>query len=101
MKFQQLEMGARFEYQGKLYVKEGPVAAREVESGKSRMIPRYALLKPVAESPKGGAKAAPKMVPRDAVLAAFEVFHGECAACLPPEAEARLAAARARFLSSF
>jgi hypothetical protein len=105
MKFQQLEIGARFEFEGKVYVKEGPVAARDVDTGKSRMIPRYAVLKPVGEMPKVSAQAAPKVVPRDAVLAAFEVFYTECglvaAQCSIPDAEARLAAARQRFLTSF
>jgi hypothetical protein len=100
MKFRQLQVGARFMFEGREYVKEGPVAARDAQTGKSRMIPRYAVLSPVDELPAAGAKAEPTMVPRETVLAAFDEFYAECAACAGPETEPRLAAARVRFLSA-
>lgn len=104
MKFQHMGIGARFEFEGKVYVKEGPVAAREAETGKSRMIPRYAVLKPVGGRPAVVKNAAPQMVSRDAVAAAFDVFYAECgevvAKCADPAFGARLEAARQRFLES-
>lgn len=77
MKFQLLPMGARFEYEGRVYVKTGPLTAANEEGGQ-RMIPRFAVLKPL-----GG--ATPEAAPRPArkldearVMAALEAFHGDC-----------------------
>ena len=39
-------MGARFEYQGEVMVKAGPLTASK-ESGGVVLIPRYAVLKPL------------------------------------------------------
>ncbi len=104
MKFEQMQMGQRFEWNGVLYVKAGPVVAREEATGKSRMIPRYAALKPVGEMAAVSKKEAPKMVAREAVIAAFDVFYAECGEivekCSDLEARARLEAARQRFLES-
>ena len=46
MKFQDLPVGARFEYQGKVFVKTGPITAAS-EAGGQQMIPRYADLRPL------------------------------------------------------
>lgn len=77
MKFQMLPMGARFEYEGKVYQKTGPMTAASEEGGQ-RMIPRFAVLKPL-----GGAATAPDRAGRKldeaAVLAAFDGFYAECA----------------------
>ena len=104
MKFDELQMGQRFEWNGVIYVKAGPVVAREEATGKSRMIPRYAVLKSVGEMPAVSKKVEKKMVSRDAVVAAFDSFYAECGEivekCLDPEAEVRLEAARQRFLES-
>lgn len=104
MKFQQFAIGERFEFEGKVYVKEGPVSARGLDTGGSRMIPRYAVLKPVGETPAVSKKVAQKMVSRDAVVAAFDMFYAECGQvvekCLDPQAEVRLETARQRFLES-
>lgn len=101
MKFEQMQMGQRFEWNGVVYVKAGPVVAREEATGKSRMIPRYAVLKPVGEMAAVSKKVEQKMVARDAVVAAFDLFYAECgdvvAKSSDPEAEVRLAAARQRF----
>lgn len=104
MKFDELQMGQRFEWNGVVYVKAGPVVAREEVTGKSRMIPRYAVLKPVGETPAVNRKEASKMVSRDAVVAAFELFYAECGEIVGqysgPEDQVRLEAARQRFLEA-
>lgn len=46
MKLQFLPMGARFEFEGKIYTKTGPLTA-VAESGGQRMIPRHAVLRPL------------------------------------------------------
>ena len=102
MKFDQLQMGQRFEWNGVVYVKAGPVVAREEVSGKSRMIPRYAVLKPVGEMAAVSKNTAPTTVSREEVLSAFGLFYAECsevvAQCSNPGVKSRLEAARRRFL---
>ena len=103
MKFQMLEVGARFEFEGNVYVKCGPLTAM-TESGESRMIPRFALLKPLDASPETARKAS-RMLEVEIVKSAFDRFYRECAdllaeeqGVLPGRREA-LEEARARFLS--
>ena len=45
MKLTQLPLGARFEYDGEIFTKTGPMTAASEKHGQ-RMIPRYAVLKP-------------------------------------------------------
>lgn len=104
MKFQLLPMGARFEYEGKVYTKTGPMTASS-EQGGQRMIPRFAVLKPldgvVTEAPGPG-----RTLDEATVMAAFEQFYGTCANLLfgnesdvqrARDLRARLEAARERF----
>ena len=42
MRFPQLDIGDRFEYQGKIWIKNGPLTAVRQSDGQSAMIPRYA-----------------------------------------------------------
>jgi hypothetical protein len=106
MKFQLLAIGARFEFEGKVYVKTGPLTAA-TEAGGQRMIPRSAVLKPldapVVEKPKAGRK-----LDEAAVTAAFELFFTDCARLLQTAESdvlraralrAELDAARQRFLA--
>ncbi len=99
-------MGARFEYEGKVYVKTGPMTAAS-EQGGQRMIPRFAVLKPldgpVAEPPKPD-----RRLDEAAVMAAFARFYGDCAHLLYGDesdvdkaraSRAALEAARERFLA--
>lgn len=101
MKFQLLPLGARFEYEGKVYVKTGPMTASS-EQGGQRMIPRFAVLKPLDAAPPAPSRKAGRKLDEAAVLAAFEGFYGECAALQADDADARqrLEAARRRFLDS-
>lgn len=104
MKFDELQMGQRFEWNGVTYVKAGPVVAREESTGKSRMIPRYAVLKPVGEVAAASKKTAPKMLSTDAVMAAFDPFYAVCVELIAQahdsDAKASLESARKRFLDA-
>lgn len=77
MKFQPLPLGARFEYEGKVYVKTGPLTATTKE-GSQRMIPRFAVLKPLDEATPAMAPRPVRQLDESAVMAALEVFHGDC-----------------------
>jgi hypothetical protein len=107
MKFQTLGVGARFEYAGEIYVKTGPLTAIN-ESGAPRMIPRFALLRPLdapAEPPRKPSRTLDEAV----VMAAFEAFYAVClaefeSACRDSTAatagRARLESARQRFVAA-
>ncbi|MDD2884807.1 MAG: hypothetical protein PHT48_07150 [Dechloromonas sp.] len=96
MKLQHFSVGERFEYEGVIYVKTGPLTACG-ETGGQRMIPRHAMLRPVAAP---GSTAAPETVPpaQGRVLQAFEQFYRTCEMLVTVEAQAELQAARQRFL---
>lgn len=98
MKIHQLPMGARFEYEGQEYVKTGPMFA----TGKAgqRLIPKYAVLKLLGETPEVPPAPQRKMLPRDEVLGAFEAFYAECRTLISAERHAALDNARNRFLRS-
>lgn len=108
MKFQLLPLGARFEYEGKAYVKTGPLTAAG-DGGGQRMIPRHAVLKPLDGMPAEPPPRAGRKLDEATVRVALEAFHGECARLLqavaenPDQAEtarAVLDAARQRFLDA-
>ncbi len=77
MKFQMLPMGARFEYEGKVYLKTGPMTATAEEGGQ-RIIPRFAVLKPLDAAVAATARPGRKL-DEAAVQAAFDRFYAECA----------------------
>ncbi|GBG01726.1 hypothetical protein AZSI13_10530 [Azospira sp. I13] len=92
MKIHLLPMGARFEYEGEVYSKTGPMMARS-EAGVTRMVPRYAVLTPLDG-------AAPAAAPASGDLRqAFAEFYAVCQGLVPAAAQAELAAARDRFLA--
>lgn len=72
MKFSQLPMGARFEYEGKVYVKTSPIAASG-ETGAQKMIPRYAMLEPLDAAMKPATRKS-RSLDEAKVTAAFEAF---------------------------
>ncbi len=47
MRFHQLPVGETFEYQGRIYVKTGPLTAAARDGGSQRCIPRSAGVRPV------------------------------------------------------
>lgn len=77
MKFQQLPHGARFEYEDKVYVKTGPLTAA-TEEGVQRMIPRFAVLRPLDGSTPAQVPQPTRKLDEAMVMAALEAFHGEC-----------------------
>jgi hypothetical protein len=60
MKFPQLPIGERFEYQGATLVKIGPLTACADHGGDSRLIPRSAVVTPTA-APMATPAAAPTL----------------------------------------
>jgi hypothetical protein len=99
MKFQLLPIGARFEYEGKVYVKTGPVSA-SCEHGGQRMIPRYATLKPLDGSTPQTKPEAERKLGEAEVLAAFDMFYRECERLLGEQSRPELSAARTRFIEA-
>jgi hypothetical protein len=98
MKLQQLAIGERFEYEGQVFVKTGPLTACG-EMGGQRMIPRHAMLRPAGAAVTAATTAPAAVVADEArVHAAFVRFYLVCADLLPPASQAELAAARQRFL---
>lgn len=98
MKFQQLPLGARFEYEGKVYLKSGPMTAT-AEQGGQCLIPRYAVLKPL-DGTVAQAKPGPhRKLDEAVVLAAFEEFYGACTGLVDETARFELASARQTFLT--
>ena len=98
MKIHQLPIGARFEFEGEEYVKTGPMFA--TSQGGQRMIPKYAVLKPL-----GGVDAAPdtgqsETVLRAEVLKAFGTLYLRCATLVPEVNRGELEAARGAFLKT-
>ena len=102
MKFQLLQIGQRFEFEGKVYVKTGPVAASEEATGKQRMIPRYAVLKVFDATAAEAPKARRSALEKDDVVLLFDAFYRECVDIASSNEGAldRLQAARQRFLDA-
>ena len=97
MKLQHLAIGSRFEYEGKVFVKTGPITATS-DQGEQRVIPRSAILKTLEH-------ASPDVLPSEkidktAVLTAFNSFYQDCSKDLDASVQARLETARQQFLSA-
>ena len=98
MKIHQLPMGARFVFEGVEYVKSGPMVA--TGAGGQRLIPKYAILTPVAGSEPVPAATPSLAVRREETLRAFEDFYETCLALVPADQAAALEVAREGFLKS-
>lgn len=99
MKLQHLPLGARFEYEGKVFVKTGPLTAASDEGGQ-QIIPRYAILKPL-EAPENTGKATTRgRLTEAGVRAAFDTFYRTCSRLVPDSEQAALEAARERFFTA-
>lgn len=99
MKLQHIPLGARFEYEGRIFVKTGPLTAASEEGGQ-QVIPRYALLKPL-DPPATEERSHPLgRLDRQIVRAAFEAFYGEALRLSDSVAHPELAEARERFLAT-
>lgn len=108
MKFSQLPIGARFEFEGKAYVKTGPIAASSQEGGQ-RMIPRYAVLRPLDGTAPVEPPKASRSLDETTVKAAFDAFYRDLGRLLDDTVEdddrldaahRRLSSARDRFLAA-
>lgn len=98
MKIHQLPQGARFEYEGEEYVKTGPLFA--TGKGGQRLIPKYAVLKPLGVVEGIPAKAAGESIPRATVLDGLATYYTDCKVLVPEDKQALLDAARDRFLKA-
>jgi hypothetical protein len=98
VKIHQLPQGARFLYEGKEYVKTGPMFA--TCDGAQRLIPKYAVLKPTGEVASTRGNAQQDFLPRTGVMDAFERFYAECRRRMPDDQQMALAAARDAFLQA-
>lgn len=76
MRFTQLPVGQRFEFEGVRYVKTGPMLAAEEAGGKSRFIGKYAMVQPLGDAAVAAPAAITTAQSMDAtaVTAAFEEF---------------------------
>ena len=98
MKLHQLAMGARFEYEGKVFTKTGPITASADEGGQ-QMIPRYASLKPFAlPEPEMAPGVAVRKLDPLRVRQAFDTFYEICVQQATPSGLEALEAARLIFL---
>lgn len=75
MKFQQLKVGQKFEYQGKFYIKSSPLLARDTESGEQKLIPRYAAIMVENSLPTTDAKKPAHRLDSKLVKIAFDKFY--------------------------
>lgn len=98
MKLEHLPIGARFEYNGKVYVKTGPITAAS-EAGGQQMIPRYAVLRPLDPPPVERQAKPGRKVDAAAVRAAFDDFYRTCLRGTDEFSRPELEAARRRFLA--
>ena len=76
MKFPQLRIGERFEYQGQVYTKASPVTATDAE-GRSRMIMRSAVVKPLDRQPES-VKEQTISLKAGQLLKAVDEYHRQC-----------------------
>lgn len=98
MKIHQLPNGAKFEFEGDVYVKTGPMLA--TGKGGQRLIPKYVVLKPLGEPAVSPETMRRDSLARSDVLAAFDSFYAECKALLPEGQQTAIDAARERFLKA-
>lgn len=98
MKIHQLPQGARFEYEGEEYVKTGPLFA--TGKGGQRLIPKYAVLKPLGALDITAPKASCDSLSRAVVLDGFAAYYTDCKVLVPEDKQTLLDAARDRFLKA-
>jgi len=100
MKLQHLAIGDRFEYEGKIFVKPGPLTASSDQGGQ-QVIPRYAVLKPLDQPQPESRAGGRERLNKAAVLAAFDRFYRTSERLCDSTAHAELARARSEFLAIF
>lgn len=100
MKIDQLPLGSRFQWKGRIYTKIGPMTASG-ESGGTAFIPKHAVLQPApGEAPPAPPPAAgTRPLDGATVAAAFEAYHRTALDLAGEAGRAALEAARERFLA--
>lgn len=79
MKFHQLSIGQRFEFEGEVYVRTRPMIAVREANGSSRMIRRSATVRVLAQETAASTPTHENEgLEREAVLQAFDVFYAHC-----------------------
>jgi hypothetical protein len=98
MRLQDIPIGSRFEYQGRIFVKTGPITAAS-EPGGQQMIPRHAILKPLDPIPEKP-PASQRTLDEARVRAAFDEFYRTCFRITDDFSRSELEAARRRFIAA-
>ncbi|KAB2966499.1 hypothetical protein [Zoogloea sp.] len=98
MKINLLPIGARFEYDGQIYTKTGPITAT-AEKGGQRMIPRHAALRPV-DGYTPPPESTTRKLDEKTVLDAFEAYHATALRLAEGLGKAELEQARTKFLAA-
>lgn len=78
MKFTQLPIGQRFELDGAVYVKTGPMMAAKEEGRESRFMARYVVVKVLGGEVMPAQPRSARRLEEEAVRAAFEQYHSRC-----------------------
>lgn len=78
MKFHDLPIGQRFEFEGEAYVKTGPFVASHGVTGAQKFMARYAMVIPAGAQAAPAPKSRERMIQRTAAEAAFEGFYQRC-----------------------
>ncbi|MCM8594811.1 hypothetical protein [Accumulibacter sp.] len=98
MKLKDIPVETRFEYQGRVFVKTGPITAT-AEDGSQRLIPRYADLRPIDPLPIETDGRARRQLDETKVLNAFDAFYRTCLRTADDSSRPELELARQRFLA--
>ncbi len=99
MKLQHFAIGERFEYEGLVFVKTGPLTASS-EQGGQRIIPRYAILKPLDLPGTDNEAGTPGKLAESTVKSAFQAFYLTCSQLVGEADRPELERARKRFLAA-
>ncbi len=78
MKFPHLKIGDRFQFQGRTYVKVGPLTAQDVENNQQRMIPRSVLVEPLGSAPAERDEESLEPPTREALMRALAQCEQRC-----------------------
>ncbi|CAB1369443.1 hypothetical protein [Denitratisoma oestradiolicum] len=96
MKIHQIPHGTRFEYEGEVYVKSGPMLG--TGNGGQRLIPKYAIIKPLDGIPADIQPPRSDQLPREQTMQALEAFLATCLTLVPEERHPELESARQTLL---
>lgn len=97
MKLQDIPLGGRFEYDGRILIKTGPLTASGAQGGQT-IIPRYANVLPLDLASPEDRLPGIRRLDETAVRAAFLEFYQSAAELLEESALPALAEARQRCL---